>query len=504
MPTQESNLEALFTLESQKTGVVEEPPFKILALGNWSGDAEKPPVGSRSTIEIDRDNFDDLIARLGVRLDLQLESGNPISLEFKELDDFHPDQIFRRLPVFSELRDLRQRLKDDSSFHAAAREAREKLAIKEAEKKEEVGGPAETVINRPPAENLLDAILTRPSGGGAAPKPGVSSEIADLVSDIVRPHLISVDEAEQSKMLTAVDEATSGLMRQILHDRRFQELEAAWRGLFFLVRRTETSSDLKILLFDATKTELSDNLKEHSSLADSVLYRHLISDSIETPGGEPFAVVLGNYALEANVDDVAMLIRLAKLSAAANAPFISHMRPDVFGVRSIADNPDPSKWRFSDENNASKLWRALCDQSEAVYLGMVIPRFLARLPYGAETDPLETFSFEEFREGPIHDQYVWANGCFAVGQLLAESFSAYGWEMGRALKQDIEGLPVHVYKDGTDTVYKPCSEVLLTDAAFQKLMEFGFMPLITFKNSDRVKLARYQSIADTELKARWR
>ncbi len=113
------------------------------------------------------------------------------------------------------------------------------------------------------------------------------------------------------------------------------------------------------------------------------------------------------------------------------------------------------------------------------------------------------FDFEEFDGLPEHDNYLWANGCFAAGQLLAESFAAYRWDMGRALKQDIEGLPVHVYKDGTETVYKPCGEVLLNDSAMQKLMDFGFMPLVTYKNSDRVKLARFHSIADTALKGMW-
>ena len=113
------------------------------------------------------------------------------------------------------------------------------------------------------------------------------------------------------------------------------------------------------------------------------------------------------------------------------------------------------------------------------------------------------FDFEELDGLPEHDNYLWANGCFAAGQLLAESFAASRWDMGRALQQDIEGLPVHVYKDGTETVYKPCGEVLLNDNAMQKLMDFGFMPLVTYKNSDRVKLARFHSIADTALKGMW-
>lgn len=498
MISNENMLEAMFSMESDKSGVVEEPPFRMLVLGDWAGDGERKPFGERRPIEIDRDDFDDVMARLGVVLELDY-NGEPLRLEFKELDDFHPDRIFQKVPLFEQLRDLRRRLRQESTFNSAAREVRSMFGSPEgSELSAAQSEPVEV-----PADDLLGAILAKPSGGAAVPKPKPSSDLARLVSDLVRPHLVEVDEGEQAQLTAAVDAATSGLMRGILHDRRFQELEAAWRGLFFLVRRTETSSDLKIFLLDATKDELTDDLKSSENLSGTTYYRHFVREAVEAPGGDPFALALGNYAFEGNVDDIATLIRISKISAAANAPFISHVRPDVFGVHSLAGQPDAAAWKLADDSTGSKLWLALRDQSEAVYLGMVMPRFLGRLPYGRETEPLDMFDFEEFDGSPEHDNYLWANGCFAAGQLLAESFAASRWDMGRALKQDIEGLPVHVYKDGTETVYKPCGEVLLNDNAMQKLMDFGFMPLVTYKNSDRIKLARFHSIADTALKGMW-
>lgn len=498
MISNENMLEAMFSMESDKSGVVEEPPFRMLVLGDWAGDGERKPFSERRPIEIDRDDFDDVMNRLGVMLELDY-NGEPLRLEFKELDDFHPDRIFQKVPLFEELRDLRRRLRQESTFNSAAREVRSMFGSHESFEP----SPAQSEPSEVPADDLLGAILAKPSGGAAVPKPKPSSDLARLVSDLVRPHLVEVDEGEQAQLTEAVDAATSGLMRGILHDRQFQELEAAWRGLFFLVRRTETSTDLKIFLLDATKDELTDDLKSSENLSGTTYYRHFVREAVEAPGGDPFALALGNYAFEGNVDDIATLIRISKISAAANAPFISHVRPDVFGVHSLAGQPDAAAWKLADDSTGSKLWLALRDQSEAVYLGMVMPRFLGRLPYGRETEPLDTFDFEEFDGSPEHDNYLWANGCFAAGQLLAESFAASRWDMGRALKQDIEGLPVHVYKDGTETVYKPCGEVLLNDNAMQKLMDFGFMPLVTYKNSDRIKLARFHSIADTALKGMW-
>ena len=495
MPISSDDLETAVTLESSRPGVVEEPPFRILVLGDWTGNGAKRDLDERKPIEIDRDEFDDVFAKLGVSLELDFADGTIIPLEFGELDDLHPDAIFRKVPMFSALRDLRKRLKDEETFYSAAREVRDRFNIRrEAE-------PVPVEAEAPPAEDLLGAILSQPSGGAPAPKPRISSDLGNLISDLVRPYLVSVDEDEQAGMLRAVDEATSGLMRTILHHRKFQELEAAWRGLYFLVRRAETSTDLKIYILDVSKDDLSDNLKSASSLDDAVLYRHLIKHAYDA---DPWAVVVGNYAFMPDVDDVATLMRISKISAAANAPFISHMRPEVVGVHSLAEKNNVRDWDLSGESNEGKLWAALCGQTESQYLGMTIPRFLTRLPYGSDTEPLETFSFEEFDGAPVHDQYVWSNTAFIAAKLMAESYSAYGWEMGRAFKQDVEGLPTHIYKEQTETVYKPCGEVLLTEDACNKLMDHGLMPLVSYKNTDRVKLARFQSIADTALKGMWR
>lgn len=494
MPISADDLETAVTLESSKTGIVDEPPFRILVLGDFSADGEKRDFDERKPIEIDRDEFDDVLGKLKVRLDLDFENDTILPLEFAELDDFHPDAIFRKVPMFSELRELRKRLKAEDTFYAAAREVRDRFNIERSKEVE----PA--VVEEAPAEDLLSAILSKPSGGAPAPKPRTSSDLGNLISDLVRPHLVSVDEDEQSGMLRAVDEATSGLMRNILHHKKFQELEASWRALYFLVRRTETSTDLKIYILDVSKDELAADLKAAGSLDETVLYRHLVKDAYDA---DPWAVVAGDYAFMPDVDDVATLMRISKIGSIANAPFISHMRPDLLGVHSLFEKNNVRDWNFGEDGNAGKLWSALCDQTDAAYLGMTIPRFLVRLPYGADTEPLENFNFEEFLNAPVHDQYCWANTAFVATQLLAESFSAYAWEMGRALKQDVEDLPVHIYKDGTETIYKPCAEVLLTEDACNKLMDHGLMPLVSFKNTDRVKLARFHSIADTKLKGRW-
>ena len=496
----DTGLEAEFKFGSETGGVIDELPFHILALGDWSGNAEKRPLSARQPIEIDRDNFDEVMERLGTKAVLDFDDGSTIELDFKSLDDFHPDQIFRSVEMFDQLRTLRTKLNNAEKFNSAAYEARQLFGLK----RQDVA-PVPTLEAEEPADNLLDAILAKPEGGAAAPKRKLSGELGSLVSELVRPHLVAVDEHQQSSLVSLVDTATSELMRKILHHRKFQALEASWRGLFFLVRRVETSTELKIWVLDASKDEIALDLKDAESLSSTHLYKTLVYEAVEIEGAEPWSLILGDYSFAPVVDDVATLMRISKLAAAAGAPFVSHMRPEVLGVHSLFEHPDPKDWSSEELTNEAKLWAALRDQRESNFLGMTIPRFIARLPYGSDWDPLETFSFEELDSGGTHDDYVWSNGCFAAAMLLAKSFAEYGWEMNGRLEQDISGLPLYFYKVDGQKTYKPCAEIPMTEVAVNKLVDAGFMPLVSYKDTDRIKLAMFQSITDPpgKLLGRW-
>ena len=484
----EPGLEMDFTLESDKSGVIDEPIFQMLVLGDWSADGSKHDIARRKTIEIDRDNFDDVMNGLGVKLDLEIGGAN-LSLDFRSLDDFHPDELFKTVPLFADLRDLRKRLRNSDTFHSAARELRDASPSSNVP---ETSTP-DTVA---PADNLLDAILAQPEGGASAPKGAVSADISNLVSDLVRPHLVSVDENEQASLVAAVDEATSSLMRSILHDRKFQQLEAAWRGLFFLVRRTDTSSDLRIYILDVSHKELAEDLKD-----ENVIFKAISTGRNE----DPYAAVFGNYAFQADVDNTAALIRIAKAAATIAIPFVSHIRPDILGIKSLADHADPDDWDLSGASTEGKLWTALRELPEASYLGLTMPRFLARLPYGEDTEPTEAFSFEEFTGESGHDDYLWSNGCFAVAQLLGRTYSEFGWNFGGRFIQDADGLPLHVFRKDGETVYQSCAQVQLSQNAAEKLAEYGLMPIVSFKNMDQIRLVRFQSIGNRArtLKGRW-
>lgn len=508
----DTNLETKITLKNEAMPIPESEVFRILLLGDWSGResrSNQTKFPSSRPLVIDRDNFDEVMRKLDVRLDLKFQDNekNILSLHFTELDDFHPDRIFQQIPLFSELRDTRRKLSKPDSFEEAAREVRSWFGTTDNRELETVENQSSTETNQPVPDNLLDQILSQPI---ESPLPSqsqdvASSELSLFIRTIVQPHLVKTDQAEQSKLLAVIDEVTADLMRKILHHPQFQALESAWRGLYFLVRRVETDVDLKLFLLDISKNEISDNLKSVSNLTDSILYKWLVKDASETFGGEPWSVVCGNYNFGLNIDDVATLIRFGKISSDANAPFISHIKPAMLGITSLAANPDPHDWQIADDSTEIKLWETLRSLPEAAYLGLAIPRFLARLPYGKASEPTETFSFEELESYNNHNQYLWSNPSFACAFLLAQSFSKSGWEMGNALQTKVDGLPTYLFQEEGEAKTKPSCEVVLTENACEKLLEQGLMPLLSYRNSDLVRLARFQSIASPLkiLSGRW-
>ncbi len=500
--------ESIATMEEEfSVQVSDDDPFHVLLLGDFSGmtsKADEIPSSSlsqRRPVEIDRDSFDDVMKKLKVGLWLNFDDNSFLNLRFTELEDFHPDRIFQQVPLFAKLRDTRRGLLNPNTFELTAKEVRGWAGV---EKQEEAPEPiAERAL---PADDLLAQLLSEAqTAKPQQTKPREMTEISALISDAVKPFLVKTDEAEQSRLVSAVDEATSELMRKILHHPHFQALESAWRAVYLLVRRVDTDEDTKLFLLDATKDEIARDLKSAGDLSKTALYKWLIEDAIETPGATAWSVVCADYGFQPVVDDVAMLIRVGKMAQASGTPFIAKGCHSILGAESFEKLSDSDEWNLSEDSNETKLWNTLRSMPESAYLGLAIPRFLTRLPYGTDTDPTESFSFEEFTEGNNHENYCWANPSFVCGMLLAQSFSSFGWDMENGLLQDIDGLPMHFFNEDGETKPKPCAETVMTLKTAEKILEEGLMPLLSFKDSDRVRLGRFQSIAHPSkpLRGRW-
>lgn len=495
------------TFETGASPLEDELPFHILFLGDWSGRESRSLTTAPDLrpIEIDRDNFGDVIKRLDTGLELKFQDGGEttLSLSFSDLDDFHPDQIFQNLPLFADLRNIRQRLTKADTFDDAAREVRSWLANSENSEVAQIEKEAVSPEAKPPLPNdLLDQILGKNDTETFAnrSKNSETSELSGLIAKLVRPHIIQTDTAEQSRLLMIVDEVTSDLMRKILHHPQFQALESAWRGIYMLVRRIETDASLKFFLLDISKAELAGNLKSADNLIDSGIYQTLFGNT-----AEPWAIFCGNYTFGLNIDDISVLIRLSKIGSNANTPFVSHTEPAMFGFNSFVSEAAFDVWRIFENSSEVKLWETLRSVSESNYLGLAVPRFLARVPYGEQSEPTESFYFEEFTPSQKHEQFLWANPSFLCAFLFAQSFQQSGWGLMSDIKQDIQGLPMYLYKDGYESKMKPCVEVSISEINCEKLLKQGLMPLISFRDTDKVRLAQLQSIAfsSSRLKGRW-
>lgn len=489
-----------------------EVPFRIAILGDFSGRANRGvfehALTNRKPLLVDRDNFNQVLEKLGVEIKLPIlgKKSPPVRIKFSELEDFHPDRLFENLEVFQALRETRQGLKDPSAFAALTKCLNSKDNDSEAS---EPTVDTKKSLNNKSGQipgDLLEQVLEETQGKKPenASYRG-SSEWDTFLHQIVKPHLVPKTHPQQVEMVSAIDAATGELMRIILHHPDFQAIEATWRAVYFLVSRLETDSKLKVYLLDISKAELAADLGASEDLRSTGTYKLLVEQTVETFGGEPWAVLAGNYTFDQNPEDIELLGRMAKIAKAAGAPFIAAASDKVLGCESLANTPNPDDWRKSADTESSQAWEVLRKLPESSYLGFILPRFLLRLPYGEETDPIEGFAFEEIPDAPNHNHYLWGNPSFACAYLLGQTFTQYGWNFQSGLIQDIEGLPLYVYKQKGESLTKPCAEVVFTERAIEIVLDKGIMPLLSYKNKNTLRIARFQSLAypSTNISARW-
>lgn len=449
-------------------------PFRILILGDFSG----RDSGLRKAVAIDRDNFDGVLRALGVQLHLPLGTGTaePISLRFDELADFEPDRIFEQCGLFRTLAGEPAR---SAAVPSLPRPAPSRTA--------------ENDISKLTSGSLLEEIVGRSeSETGTAPAKH-RDEFQEVVDRIVAPHLAPREDPQVMQAGAESEQRMSVLMRAILHHRAFQALEAAWRGLDLVVRQLETDELLKLYILDISKAEIAADLARFDAarprdLRSTELYRTLVEQTVETPGGEVWAVIAGNYGFDRSASDVELLSKLGLVARAAGAPFLAESVPS------------------RDENAADhRAWQTLRRSEQARWVGLAMPRFLLRLPYGKNTYEIDSFDFEEMPRPPEHQNYLWGNPAFACVYLLGSSFSEYGWAFRPGMIQQIDGLPLHTWQADGETHAQPCAETLLTDRDAELILEEGLMPLASIKNRDSVRLVRFQSIADplAPLAGRW-
>jgi len=454
---------------------VDDATFRLAVCGDFSAGsaAGSPPgasgvtLGSARAWRVDRDDFDDVLARVSPSLHLDLGSGVVADVQIRELDDFHPDRLLERVPQFARLREVRERLVDPATFRRTAAE----LSVPRAPTKARPAAPL--------AGSLLDSIVGMETPQAAA-GGGADEALYDFIQRAMAPHLVDRPDPRQGEMIAQADASIASVMRLVLHHPQFQALESLWRGMYRLVREVDTSERLQVHLVDVGRDAVLTDLTTAANARQTQLYDRLATLAPGEHGG--WGVLVAHYSFGGSTDDIAMLDRLAEVGAALNAPWLAEAHPDL-ALGSLGDE-------------AAAAWAHLRSGPAAGHLGLALPRVLLRLPYGKETDACERFNFEELENADSHNSYLWGNPALFCATLLAQGFSERGSGLAVGASSAIGGLPLHLTRRDGEVAAKPCAEVVMREEDAIALLEAGFIPMISYRDQDVVRVGRMQSVAD--------
>jgi type VI secretion system protein ImpC len=353
---------------------------------------------------------------------------------------------------------------------------------------------AQASTTEAPGGSLLDQVLS-------ATKQTERSRAEDLLRTLTEEALKGTVTYSKNVSLTlkgamkAIDAAMSKQLAEVMHSPEFQKLEGTWRGLHYLVMNTETSVNLKIKVLNVSKRELFKDVDKAVEFDQSQIFKKLYENEFGTPGGEPYGALVGDYEFTNHPEDVELLSKMSNVAAAAFCPFISAASPQLFGFDKWTDLSKPRDLEKIFDTVEYTKWKSYRDSEDSRFVALVMPRVLSRLPYGANTKPIEEFDYEEVeldergRAKPVpHEHYSWMNAAYVYGTKLTDAFSKYGWCVairGAEGGGKVQGLPAHVFTSDDGDADLACpSEIGITDRREAELSKLGFLPLCHYKNTD--------------------
>lgn len=297
------------------------------------------------------------------------------------------------------------------------------------------------------------------------------------------------------RAIEAIDATISTQLAAIMHHEKFTRLEGSWRGLHYLIRNSLTSTNLKIRVINATKTEIAKDLAKAIDFDQSNLFKKIYENEFGIAGGEPYGALIGDYYFDNTPDDVELLRNISAVAAGAFAPFIAAAGAGMFGMDTFEDLAKPRDLKQKFDASEYMKWRGFRDTEDSRFVALTMPRVLAREPYGRRTRQIEEFGYEEApmdAEGnPLpmaHDDYCWMNAAYALGARMTNAYSDSGFctaIRGAENGGKVTDLPMHSFlSDDGDTDAKCPTEIGITDRREKELSDLGFLPLCHYKNTD--------------------
>ncbi len=296
-----------------------------------------------------------------------------------------------------------------------------------------------------------------------------------------------IDKALLDKQIAEIDRIISLQLDEVMHHPSFQKMEAAWRSLKFLVDRTDFKKNVKIDIIDISKEDLAADFEEAPETIQSGLYKHVYTDEYDTPGGEPYAAMISNYEFTSMAEDVGLLKEVSKVAASCHCPFIGGVSAKFFNKDDIRDLPKIEDLHNYMEKSEFLRWNAFRQTEDARYVGLTLPRFMLRLPYGPDTQPVKEFNYIENVTGEDHNKYLWGNASFAFATNMVRSFIENGWCVqirGPEAGGKVEDLPIHLFDVGKGKQMKIPTEILIPETREFEFAQEGFIPLSFYKNRD--------------------
>lgn len=527
--------------------VMKELPFVIGVLSDLSGMPTDPlPIMKlRKFVEIDRDNFPEILASITPRLALQVkdtmgDGDEDLNAElfFKTMADFEPVSIANQVPKLKlkyvsrcKLKDFTAKLDGNDALQSLVKEIVADPALKLTLKQQ-----IETVLKankQTVTSNFVTSDATKdetsPTPGGAAATPPAGDPTAGggdapppaPARDILRELFITGKMARdpsaelyacnilvefliqlEAKQITSVknplsfvednvyeiDNVICTQINEILHHLAFQELEGTWRALQYLIMNTETSTQLKIRLLNVSKKDLLADLENAVEFDQSALFKKVYEEEYGTFGGHPYSCLIGGYEFTRHPQDILLMEKISNVAAAAHAPFIGSAHPRLFDMDSFSHLAEPRDLAKIFDCTEMIKWKSFRDSEDSRYVALVMPRVLMRLPYGPDTLPVEGLNFLESIDGTDNSQFCWGNAAFVYAQRIGHAVSLYQWPAAiRGVEGGglIEGLPAYTFKttDG-DVALKCPTEIAITDRREKELSDMGFVAVCHSKGTD--------------------
>lgn len=315
----------------------------------------------------------------------------------------------------------------------------------------------------------------------------VKQGVAEFISNIITTNNAEdkINKLALDEMIAHIDTLLSAQMDEILHNKSFQELESTWRGIRFLVERTNFNENVKIDLLDATKEEILDDFENNLDITQSTLYKQIYSAEYGQFGGEPVGAIVADYELDKSNQDMTFLNKMSSIAAMSHSPLLASLSAKFFGLDNFGELENIKDLKSMLEGPQYTRWRTFRENEDAKYTGCMVNRFLTRSPYVPEDNPIKSFNYRETVNN--HDDMLWGNGAYAFATRLTDSFADYRWcgnIIGPKGGGAVKDLPTYTYENYGSVQTKIPTEVLITDRREFELSENGFIALTLRRDSN--------------------